>query len=59
MTRRWTRPISHEPGRNAGQREARKKVQEVLCRMPSKDQKILRAVFIEQKIKTKCAVTWA
>jgi len=31
--------------------EARKKVQEVLCRMPSKDQKILRAVFIEQKNK--------
>ncbi len=31
--------------------EARKKVQEVLCRMPSKDQRILRAVFIEQKNK--------
>src|SRR5260221_11764577 len=31
--------------------EARKKVQEVLCRMPVKDQKILRAVFIDQRNK--------
>ncbi len=31
--------------------EARKKVQEVLCRMPLKDQKILRAVFIDQRNK--------
>jgi RNA polymerase sigma-70 factor (ECF subfamily) len=31
--------------------EARRKVQEVLCRMPLKDQKILRAVFIDQRNK--------
>lgn len=31
--------------------EASKRVQEVLCRMPLKDQKILRAVFIDQKNK--------
>jgi RNA polymerase sigma-70 factor (ECF subfamily) len=31
--------------------EARQRVQAVLCRMPEKDQKVLRAVFIEQKNK--------